>query len=873
MRKIYWVAFLFLFSYNTVWAQDSSVLTMTKEYLESQASTLGFDATDIQDLVVQTNYTDEKSKIEYAYVQQNFAGYPVYGAIANFAIKDGKVVYMTQTFQKNIAQRIGNQNAELNLDVISSKVVQNLGLTLNENAFLNTEFTNQIMYYATEDGKLNLSWMVHFNVNTGTELKILEVISNAKTGEIYAQHNQLLSCNFDGTPFENVLTEYKKSEKVQWLEQQYATSTMYDDGSKYNVFQLPIEAPTFGSRSIIENPSSTTASPYGWHDVNGAAGAEYTYTRGNNVIAVNDQNSAGLGWLFGGGAYTFSGFAEGGTQLNFDFPIDFTRNLYESADASTTNLFYVNNMIHDVWYHYGFTEAAGNFQQNNYGKGGVGNDHVYAFGQTGETMGYMNNAMFGTPAEGGNPYMIMFMWTSNQGDSHLFSVNTAGTHQGNYNGVLAGFGGGLPTPPITENLAVLKDDNANGGTDANDGCDNITNTAELNGKIVLIRRGDCDFVTKVKKAQVAGAKAVVMVNNVAGAPIAMGGEDPTITIPAVMISMADGNPIMTAILGGTTLNGSVPKDGHWDGYKDGTFDNGIMIHEYTHGISNRLTGGPANSGCLNNEEQMGEGWSDYFGLMMTIEPGDQGTDGRGIGTYAISQPTTGVGIRPSRYSTDMAINPSTYNRIKSVSVPHGVGYVWATMLWEMTWELIDEYGFDPNLIDGTGGNNLAMQLVMDGMKLQPCGPGFVTGRDAILQADINNNEGANQCSIWKAFAKRGLGYGANQGSANNVQDGTESFDMPPTNVLSCEMGTNDLMNQEISIYPNPTKGEFYILTDKSYTDAQINIQDLTGRTVYQTSVDLKQQRASIDVSSLSVGVYVVKIQTKDGTITKKLIKK
>src|SRR5690606_2616457 len=126
-----------------------------------------------------------------------------------------------------------------------------------------------------------------------------------------------------------------------------------------------------------------------------------------------------------------------------------------------------------------------NFQQNNYGKGGVGNDHVYAFGQTGETMGYMNNAMFGTPAEGGNPYMIMFMWTSNQGDSHLFSVNTAGTHQGNYNGVLANFGGGLPTPPITENLAVLKDDNANGGTDANDGCDNITNTAELNGKIVL----------------------------------------------------------------------------------------------------------------------------------------------------------------------------------------------------------------------------------------------------------------------------------------------------------------------------------------------------------------------------------------------------
>src|SRR5690606_35599704 len=113
-----------------------------------------------------------------------------------------------------------------------------------------------------------------------------------------------------------------------------------------------------------------------------------------------------------------------------------------------------------------------------------------------------------------------------------------------------------------------------------------------------------------------------------------------------------------------TLNGSVPKEGHWDGYKDGTFDNGIVAHEYGHGISNRLTGGPANSGCLNNEEQMGEGWSDYIALVMTIEPGDQGTDGRGMGTYAVSRSTTGVGIRPTRYSTYMSINNATYDRIK-----------------------------------------------------------------------------------------------------------------------------------------------------------------------------------------------------------------
>ena len=64
-----------------------------------------------------------------------------------------------------------------------------------------------------------------------------------------------------------------------------------------------------------------------------------------------------------------------------------------------------------------------------------------------------------------------------------------------------------------------------------------------------------------------------------------------------------------------------------------------------------------------------------------------------------------------------------------------MGFVWATMLWELTWELIGQEGFDPDLYHGTGGNNTAMCIVKDGMKPQACNPGFVDGRDAILQAD------------------------------------------------------------------------------------------------------------------------------------------
>ncbi len=875
MKKLYFIA-LMACSVNFVWAQNDQLLHKAKNYLLQNAQKLELQSSDLQDLYLVNDYTDKKTNIEHAYVQQKYSGFPIYNAIANFTLKNGEIVYMTHTLEGNLGQRTGNQQAVSDLDQFAALVAQNLGFTLNHNARINQEFTNELMYFPTEDGKLNLSWIIHLNVQTEEETQILEVVANAQTGQVYSQHNHLLSCNFDHGSFSNPLTDKKQSKNIDWLSQQYSTSSLLDDGAQYRVYKLPTEAPTFDERDLVISPADPDASPYGWHDTNGVEGAEFNNTQGNNVTAVNDQNSAGLSWLYGGGAYTFQGFAEGGSSLSFDFPLDFDTNLYNSAEASTTNLFYMNNMMHDVWYQYGFTEEAGNFQVNNYGNDGNDGDQVWAFGQTGESLGEMNNARFGTPPDGQNPYMIMFMWDNNQGDDHLFSVNTAGDYQGNYSGVLAGFGGALPIPAITEDLVVIQDDNSGGeSTDANDGCDNITNGAQLNEKIVLIRRGQCDFVVKVKKAQDNGAKAVVMVNNVAGAPIVMGGDDNTITIPSVMIRNTDGDPIIAALLSGTPLNGSVPKEGHWDGYQDGTLDNGVVAHEYGHGISNRLTGPPTNTSCLNNDEQMGEGWSDYFALVMTMHPGDEGTDGRGMATYAAGQPITGNGIRPTRYSTNMSINSSTYDRIKTAAVPHGVGYVWATMLWEMTWELVDEYGFDPDLYHGTGGNNLAMQLVIDGLKMQPCSPGFVTGRDAILEADAVNNEGVNQCRIWRAFAKRGLGYSATQGSSNNVSDGVEAFDMPPTDVLDCThlMATSNLENSQASLYPNPTRGEVYILTEKAYGDSQIKVTDLTGKIVFQTTADFATKRATIDVSSLPTGVYVISIKTTDGVITKKLIKK
>jgi extracellular elastinolytic metalloproteinase len=275
---------------------------------------------------------------------------------------------------------------------------------------------------------------------------------------------------------------------------------------------------------------------------------------------------------------------------------------------------------------------------------------------------------------------------------------------------------------------------------------------------------------------------VIVANNAPGPAVAMGGADPTITIPSVMVTQGDGNlfranaPFNATISDGT---GGAPD-------RDSDLDAGVIAHEYGHGWSNRLTGGPATVSCLGNQEQMGEGWSDYLAIVLTAVPGDTPTTSRGVGTYVNFQAPTEGGIRPRPYTTDTSVNEFTYGSIPAgvasgvLTVPHGIGFVWNTMLNEVFWNLVAKHGFNPDIYEpwSTGGNNLALRLVSDGLKFQPCSPGFVDGRNGILAADLALTGGENQCAIWRGFAKRGLGFSAAQGSPNNVNDGTAASDLP-----------------------------------------------------------------------------------------------
>lgn len=204
--------------------------------------------------------------------------------------------------------------------------------------------------------------------------------------------------------------------------------------------------------------------------------------------------------------------------------------------------------------------------------------------------------------------------------------------------------------------------------------------------------------------------------------------------------------------------------------RDGDLDQGIVAHEFTHGISNRLTGGPSNANCLNGDIPggMGEGWSDTMANVMRIKPGDRRTLEMEMGVYVY-----GRNIRHYPYSTNMRKNPATYGWLNKPGYKevHMVGEVWASLLYEVIWNLVDKHGVgDLYKRDLNKGNCLFLQLLLDGMKLQPCNPSFIDARNAILQADQQLTKGNNLCAMWRGFAKRGLGVNARQVRYYHLED-------------------------------------------------------------------------------------------------------
>ncbi|MEZ5543856.1 MAG: M36 family metallopeptidase [Lysobacteraceae bacterium] len=241
--------------------------------------------------------------------------------------------------------------------------------------------------------------------------------------------------------------------------------------------------------------------------------------------------------------------------------------------------------------------------------------------------------------------------------------------------------------------------------------------------------------------------------------------------------------------------------------RDGGLDAVIVIHELTHGTSNRLIGNAAGLDW-DPGSSMGEGWSDFYALSLLNGTNAHDPDASyAAGAYA----TYKLGglldnylyaIRRFPYSTDNSVNPLTWADVDDVTFDlsggiaasplnfsdsggmevHNAGEIWALSLWEVRSRIIA----DPNGASGDvpTGNHTMLQLVTDAMKMTPISPSFEQARDALFDADCATNGCANEESIWRGFADRGLGFLA--ATRYNVAFGytaahlgvTESFELP-----------------------------------------------------------------------------------------------
>lgn len=327
-----------------------------------------------------------------------------------------------------------------------------------------------------------------------------------------------------------------------------------------------------------------------------------TVTTGNNVEAYLDTDANNAP-----DANNTTGLSNGhafAANQDFTFPFSSGVDPRTQRPAVVTNLFYFINVAHDFHYRLGFTEAAGNFQVNNFGRGGIGNDSVRGEAQDGSGT---NNANFATPPDGSRPRMQQFLFT--------------------------------------QGTTSLADD------------------------------------------------------------------------------------------------------------RDSSQDGDVVFHEFGHGVSNRLVGGPSNTSCLGGTQAgaMGEGWSDYWAATFY-------NDGR-IGDYATGN--TVNGIRRAAYTVPANAIHDSYADVGNQGFQvHRDGEVWAATLWDLRNEL---------------GAAITDRIVLEGMKFTPCSPSFLNARDGILQADQNINGGANRCRIWTVFARHGMGVSA---SGNNGTTHNAATDVP-----------------------------------------------------------------------------------------------
>jgi len=490
-----------------------------------------------------------------------------------------------------------------------------------------------------------------------------------------------------------------------------------------------------------------------------AAGAGVT--RGNNVDAYLDLAAP-------------DGFTPESTDLrptlsgssSFDYPyaVDGDPTPATQRQHAGVNLFYVNNWLHDWWYDNGFDEAAGNAQTDNYGRGGVGNDPVLAEGQD---YSGRNNANMRTPADGQSPRMQMFLWDYN------FSLPAPGEVTVTAPAAIAGslpFGTSVIGPQrfdLQADLVAI----AAAGSAENNACQPASlSPAAVVGRIALLTASNaCTGAQQVINADAAGAVGVIFTSG-AATPFNLSMAAPGVDIPVLSVSGPDADRLRGGLATGP-VRIRMRRDTSFD--VDSTLDNQIVAHEWFHYASNRLIGD--SMGLINQQGRaMGEGWSDFNALLLSVREDDRlipGND-RHQGAHGVSHFSSRngyFGIRRAPYSTDFDLFPLTFRHIADgeplpdrapinpgpAALPnsqvHNAGSIWCNALWEAYVNLLN----DPRHSHLEAQTRMKDYLIA-GLKMTPVAPTLLEARDALIAA-ARARDRRDAARIADAFARRGMG--------------------------------------------------------------------------------------------------------------------
>ncbi|WP_225413630.1 myxosortase-dependent M36 family metallopeptidase [Stigmatella hybrida] len=517
-----------------------------------------------------------------------------------------------------------------------------------------------------------------------------------------------------------------------------------------------------GYQAPFQPPELVTLShaPFSQNDPWLPAGASETV--GNNVDAYADVSGSD-----GRDGSDFRASLTG--PSTFDRVYDVTQEPGASTGqrmASVTQLFYVTNFLHDWFYDAGFTEAAGNAQQDNYGRGGLGNDALLAEAQ--EFSGLSTSSM-STPADGARPKMQMYVFAPNpfQAVTVLSPPELAGRMRSRW----APFG---PKAFRVEGPLALAMDGTGSPTD---GCQ--AQQGSPAGKILLMDRGSCTDAVKVKNAQNAGAVGVIIAHNLQGPAPDLTGTDASVTTPVLSIERADGVALKNQLSSGPAEVRLLREPAV---QRDGALDSSLVAHEWGHYMSNRLI---ANANGLTNNQgrAMGEGWADFHALLLLARaedaqlPGNAGFEGAyAVGGHVSSGGDNDghyFGLRRYPYSTDFTRNPLTFRYIANgVVLPESVprnprlysvsnaaiyqsGEVWASMLWECYTALLR----DRTRLSFEEAQRRMKRYLVRSYQLTPVAPTYLEARDALLAAALAESE-EDFLLFHAAFARRGAGLRA-----------------------------------------------------------------------------------------------------------------